>query len=64
MIDRTSALISAGGVLVSMLLLGVAVREYLSGASALWIAAGAALVLITVYTLVRDVRRLRTARTS
>ncbi|MEU7062831.1 hypothetical protein ACIGQE_28340 [Streptomyces sp. NPDC053429] len=63
MIDRISALISAGGLLVSMLLLGVAVREYRSGASALWLAAGAALVLLSLHTLVRDLRRLRTGRT-
>ncbi|MFE7600735.1 hypothetical protein [Streptomyces sp. NPDC057494] len=46
------------------MLLALAVREYRSGASALWIVAGAALLLGTSYTLVRDVRRLRTGPTA
>ncbi|MFE6667534.1 hypothetical protein ACFVFH_28735 [Streptomyces sp. NPDC057697] len=58
------AAISALGVLLGMLLLALAVREYRSGASALWMVAAAVLLLITVHTLVRDVRRLRTGPTA
>lgn len=43
-----------------MALLVLAVREYRSGASALWIGAGAVVFLSTLYVLVRDVRRFRT----
>ncbi|MFC9593008.1 hypothetical protein ACFTUC_24920 [Streptomyces sp. NPDC056944] len=64
MTHRISALISAFGVLVAIVLLALAVRDYRSGASALWIVAGAALFLGTSYTLVRDVRRLRTGPTA
>ncbi|WP_280887987.1 hypothetical protein [Streptomyces sp. LBL] len=64
MTNRISALISAFGVLAAMMLLAMAVGEYRSGASALWIAAGAVIFLSTLYTLVRDVRRLRTGRTT
>ncbi|MFE5589522.1 hypothetical protein [Streptomyces sp. NPDC056549] len=64
MTHRISALISAFGVLAGGMLLALAVREYRSGASALWIVAGAALFLGTSYTLVRDVRRLRTGLTA
>jgi hypothetical protein len=60
--NRVSALISAFGVLASTVLLAGAVREYRSGASALWIAAGAAIFLSALYALVRDVRRLRTGQ--
>ncbi|OEJ21912.1 hypothetical protein AR457_38915 [Streptomyces agglomeratus] len=60
MTSRISVLISAFGVLASMLLLVGAVREYSSGASVLWIGAGALLFLSAWHTLVRDVRRLRT----
>ncbi|MER8086437.1 hypothetical protein ACFVZR_13465 [Streptomyces sp. NPDC058316] len=59
MTDRISALLSAFGVLVGTSLLVLAVREYRSGASVLWIGVGAAIFLGTVHTLVRDVRRLR-----
>ncbi|MFB7527992.1 hypothetical protein ACFC0C_07040 [Streptomyces sp. NPDC056178] len=59
MTDRIGALLSAFGVLVGTSLLVLAVREYRSGASVFWIGAGAAILLGTVYTLVRDVRRLR-----
>lgn len=57
---RISALISSLGVVVSILLLLLAVREYRDGASALWIGAGAAILLSASYALARDVRRLRT----
>jgi hypothetical protein len=60
--NRVSTLISAFGVLASTVLLAGAVREYRSGASALWIAAGAAILLSALYALVRDVRRLRTGQ--
>ncbi|MFB7212355.1 hypothetical protein [Streptomyces sp. NPDC056255] len=59
MTHRISALISAFGVLAGMVLLVLAVREYRSGASFLWLVAGAVIFLGTSYTLVRDVRRLR-----
>ncbi|WP_405629047.1 hypothetical protein OG933_25355 [Streptomyces sp. NBC_00016] len=57
---RISALISSFGVLVSVLLLLLAVREHRDGAPALWIGAGAAILLSASYALARDVRRLRT----
>ncbi|MEU6926736.1 MULTISPECIES: hypothetical protein [unclassified Streptomyces] len=60
MTNRISALISSFGVLAGLLLLALAVREYRAGASALWIVAGAVILLGAVHTLVRDVRRLRT----
>lgn len=60
MTHRVSALISAFGVLAGVMLLLLAVREYRSGASVLWVLAGVAIFLSTAYTLVRDVRRLRT----
>ncbi|MFF1420981.1 hypothetical protein [Streptomyces sp. NPDC058280] len=63
MSNRISALISAFGVFVSMLLLDLAVWEYRSGASALWIGAGAVIFLSALYSLVRDVRGLRTGPT-
>lgn len=56
---RVSVPISALGVLVGLLLLFSAVREYRSGASVLWPVAGAVILLCAVYTCVRDVRRLR-----
>ncbi|HWU11817.1 MAG TPA: hypothetical protein VN520_36625 [Streptomyces sp.] len=56
---RISALISAVGVLADMVLLALAVREFRSGASALWIGAGAMILLGASYAFVRDVRRLR-----
>ncbi|NWF30067.1 hypothetical protein HW130_28060 [Streptomyces sp. PKU-EA00015] len=61
MTDRISALISAFGVLCASLLLIGAVRGYQTGSSAIWIAAGALVLLIECITLVRDVRRLRAA---
>ncbi|WP_327183525.1 hypothetical protein [Streptomyces sp. NBC_01334] len=64
MTHRISALISSFGVLVSALLLVLAVREYRDGASALWIGAGAAILLSASYVLARDVRRLRTGPAS
>ncbi|MFE3942304.1 hypothetical protein ACFXPV_10565 [Streptomyces sp. NPDC059118] len=60
MTNRISALISSLGVLAGLLLLALAVREHRAGASALWIVAGAVILLGAVHTLVRDVRRLRT----
>ncbi|WP_329614622.1 hypothetical protein OG244_16915 [Streptomyces brevispora] len=62
MINRIDAVISAFGVLAVTVLLVAAIREYHSGASALWVVAGALLLLITLHTLVRDVRRLRTGQ--
>ncbi|MEC4570548.1 hypothetical protein [Streptomyces virginiae] len=62
--DRISALISAFGVLAGMMLLVLAVREYRSGASALWVGAGAVIFLSASYTLARDLRRLRTGPTT
>ncbi|QBR06306.1 hypothetical protein D7Y56_10440 [Streptomyces sp. S501] len=59
MTHRISALISAFGVLAGTMLLILAVREYRSGASALWIGAGVVIFLSASCTLVRDVRRLR-----
>ncbi|WP_189533718.1 hypothetical protein [Streptomyces roseolilacinus] len=63
MTDRISAVISAFGVLASVLVFVMAVDEYRSGASALWIAGGAAIFLSAAYALVRDVLRLRPGRT-
>jgi hypothetical protein len=60
--NRISALISAFEVVASMLLLALAVREYRSGATILWIGAAALLFLGVSYTLVRDVRRIRSGR--
>ncbi|GGS06264.1 hypothetical protein GCM10010220_68050 [Streptomyces parvulus] len=62
--NRISALISAFGVLASVVLLVPAVREYRSGASVLWLVAGAVIFLSASYALVRDVRRLRTGSTA
>ncbi|PAZ14324.1 hypothetical protein CLM62_19920 [Streptomyces sp. SA15] len=64
MSNRISVLISAFGVLAGMMLLVGAVREHRSGASALWIAAGAVIFLSALYALARDVRRLRTGQTT
>jgi hypothetical protein len=63
MSNLISTLLSAFGVLVSVLLLVIAVDDYRSGGSALWIGAGVLIFLIAIYTLVRDVRRLRTGPT-
>ncbi|MFG2537641.1 hypothetical protein ACGFU4_20625 [Streptomyces sp. NPDC048511] len=62
--NRISALISAFGVLASVVLVVVGVREYRSGASALWLVAGAVIFLSALYTLVWDLRRLRTGPTA
>ncbi|MER7623595.1 hypothetical protein [Streptomyces sp. NPDC126503] len=59
MAHRVSTLISALSVLPAVMLLVVAVREYRSGASVLWVAAGAVILAATLHALVRDVRRLR-----
>ncbi|MEW2374219.1 hypothetical protein AB0940_33430 [Streptomyces sp. NPDC006656] len=64
MTHRVSALISAFGFLASVMLLVLAVREYRSGASVLWLVTGAVIFLSASYTLVRDVRRLRTGPTA
>jgi hypothetical protein len=61
---RISALISAFGVLVSVMLLVLAVREYRAGASVLWLVAGAGILFSALYTLVRDARRLRAGPTA
>ncbi|MFE2053378.1 hypothetical protein ACFXAS_33515 [Streptomyces sp. NPDC059459] len=60
--NRISALISILEVVASMLLLALAVREYHSGATILWIGAAALLFGGASYTLMRDVRRLRSGR--
>ncbi|MGP3749827.1 hypothetical protein [Streptomyces sp. IBSNAI001] len=60
MTNRISALISAFGVLASVVLVVAGVREYRSGASVLWLVAGAVIFLSALYTFVRDARRLRT----
>ncbi|MFC9056731.1 hypothetical protein ACFTXB_01590 [Streptomyces sp. NPDC057074] len=64
MTHRISALISTFGVLASVMLLAFAVREYRSGASVLWSVVGAVIFLSALYTLVRDVRRLRAGLTA
>lgn len=61
---RISSLISAPGVLASVVLLVLAVREYRSGASVLWLVAGVVIFLGASCTLMRDVRRLRTGPTA
>ncbi|AWL86906.1 hypothetical protein [Streptomyces globisporus] len=64
MTHRISALISVFGVFASVLLLALAVREYRSGATVLWLVFGATAFLGAVYALVVDVRRLRTGPTA
>ncbi|MFD0343237.1 hypothetical protein ACFVH0_31915 [Streptomyces sp. NPDC127117] len=64
MTHRISALISAFGVLASVVLLVLAVREYRSGASFRWLVAGTVIFLSALCTLVRDARRLRTGPTA
>ncbi|MGW0941300.1 hypothetical protein ACWD4O_01940 [Streptomyces sp. NPDC002623] len=64
MTHRISAVVSAFGVLATVVLLIGSVREYRSGASGFWIAAGGVLFLITSYALIHDVRRLRAAPTT
>ncbi|MFE9137634.1 hypothetical protein [Streptomyces sp. NPDC007355] len=64
MTHRISALISTFGVLASVMLLVLVVREYRSGASVLWLVAGALIFLSASYTLVRDVRRLHMGPTA
>jgi predicted membrane protein len=61
--NRISASISAFGFLVSVMLFVFAVREYRSGASVLWLVAGFVIFFSALYTLVRDVWRLRTEPT-
>ncbi len=62
--QRFSALISAFGVLASVIVAVAGVREYRSGASVLWLVAGVVIFLSASCTLVRDVRRLRTGPTA
>ncbi|MFG2440780.1 hypothetical protein [Streptomyces sp. NPDC048508] len=64
MTNRVSALISGIGVLASVMLLILAVREYRSGASILWLVAGAVILISASYTLVSDARQLRTGPTA
>ncbi|GGW54036.1 hypothetical protein [Streptomyces griseoloalbus] len=64
MTHRISALISAFGVLAGRMLLVVAVRGYRSGASVLWLGAGAVIFLSASYTFARDMRQLRTGPTA
>ncbi|WP_329538737.1 hypothetical protein [Streptomyces sp. NBC_01358] len=63
MTHRISALISVFGVLASVMLVVAGFREYRSGASVLWLVAGAVIFLSASFALVRDVRRLRTGPT-
>ncbi|MGW6204839.1 hypothetical protein ACWF9B_14535 [Streptomyces sp. NPDC055089] len=60
MTERISALISVFGVLAGVMLVVAGFREYRSGASVLWLVAGAVIFLSASFTLVRDLRRLRT----
>ncbi|MFI8233971.1 hypothetical protein ACIGDI_34720 [Streptomyces sp. NPDC085900] len=64
MTTRISTLISAVCLLGSAMLLIVAIDAYRSGASALWIVAGGVIAVVELYTLLRDVRRLRAEATS
>lgn len=64
MIRRLGTLLSALGVLICMLWIAVAVREYRAGASVLWVVGGAINLVIVSYTLVRDVRQLRAGSTA
>ncbi|MGQ4353087.1 hypothetical protein [Streptomyces drozdowiczii] len=64
MTNRSSALISAFGVLASVVLVVAGVCEYRFGASVLWLVAGAVIFLSASYTLARDVRRFRTGPTA
>ncbi|MGP3636984.1 hypothetical protein ACTU45_27175 [Streptomyces sp. 24-1644] len=57
MIHRVDTVISALGVPVALVLLLVAVRDHRDGASVLWVWGAVALLLVTVHTLVRDIRR-------
>ncbi|MFD3546297.1 hypothetical protein ACFWUW_11905 [Streptomyces sp. NPDC058655] len=60
MTHRISALISAFGVLASVIVVIAGVREYRSGASIFWLAGAVVIFLSALYTLVRDAQRLRT----
>ncbi|OKI86603.1 hypothetical protein AMK10_35120 [Streptomyces sp. CB02058] len=64
MTHRISALISSFGVLASVMPVVAGVREYRSGASVLWLVAGAVVFLSASYTLVRDARRLHAGPTA
>ncbi|MER5717513.1 hypothetical protein [Streptomyces sp. NPDC002132] len=64
MTHRISVLFPAFGVLASGMLLVLGVREYRSGASVFWLVVGVAIFLSASYTLVRDVRRLRSGATA
>jgi formate hydrogenlyase subunit 3/multisubunit Na+/H+ antiporter MnhD subunit len=62
--NRISALISAFGVLASVMVLVLSIGQYRSGASTLWLVAGVVIVLAALYALVQDIRRLRTEPTA
>ncbi|MFE7976639.1 hypothetical protein [Streptomyces shenzhenensis] len=62
MTDLVNTLISAFGVVASTALLAMAVSQYRSGESALWIAFAGVVFLAAFYALVRDVRHLRAGR--
>ncbi|MER5864285.1 hypothetical protein [Kitasatospora sp. NPDC002040] len=64
MTNRISALISIFGVAAGVVLVVLAVQQYRSGASVLWLAAGALIFLCALFALVRDVKRLRTGPTA
>ncbi|MGW6457545.1 hypothetical protein ACWF94_16775 [Streptomyces sp. NPDC055078] len=57
--DRISTLISALCFLAALLLLTAGIREYQSGASPLWVVLGGVPLSLTLFTLVRDLTRLR-----
>ncbi|MCY0960678.1 hypothetical protein [Streptomyces sp. H27-H5] len=64
MTRRIDTLVSAFGVLAGAVLLVGALREHRTGASAVWIAAGAVIFFSALCVLVRDVRRLRARQTT
>ena len=57
MTDRINLIISALGIPATLLLLFVVVRDHRDGASVLWVWGAAALLLVAIHTLVRDIRR-------
>lgn len=60
MTNRISVLISALTVPASFIMFIVGIQQYRAGASVLWLIGGSLFVLSSVYTLVKDVRHLRT----
>ncbi|RAJ32811.1 hypothetical protein K353_05809 [Kitasatospora sp. SolWspMP-SS2h] len=64
MTNRISALVSISGAVASVFLLLAAIRQYRSGGSALWLAAGVTILLCALFAVVRDVKRLRAEPTT